>query len=129
MPNIHPLGRINGDGYIIDGPGNKIHYHVEPIEDQGKIKFVLKMANRLTWWKSLDIFVNVNGRWEHSKRIETKDAVKEASVDYFEHEMTTAFKIEFWKGGFAGFGAYVVALQIDSYENRGNKLTFTWERD
>lgn len=127
MPN-NPEGKISGSGYIVDMPGAKIKYEVGST-DSNKVKFVLKAANKITWWKSLDLFVNVNGSWVHSKRIETKDSKKEASVDYFDFEMTDQFKLEFWKGGFAGFGAQSGALVMDSYANLGQILTFTWEED
>jgi hypothetical protein len=90
---------------------------------------VLRATDNITWWKSLDLFVNVSGSWVHSKRIETKKSDREAQVDYFDFEMTDTFKLEFWKGGVGGFGAYVYALTMDSYANLGQKIIFTWERD
>jgi len=122
-------GKISGSGYIVDEPSAKIAYEVEATDANNKVQFVLRAANNIAWWKSLDLFVNVNGTWAHSKRIETKDDTREASVDYFDFEMTDAFQLEFWKGGFGGFGAKVASLIMDSYANLGQRLIFTWERD
>lgn len=124
-----PEGKISGSGYIIDDAGAKIKYEVEAADANDKVQFVLRAADHITWWKSIDLYVNVNGNWTHSKRIETKGDTREASVDYFDFEMTDAFKLEFWKGGFLGFGVNVVSLIMDSYANLGQKLIFTWERD
>jgi hypothetical protein len=128
MP-IGPVGNISGSGVLVDDPTMRLTYDVEVADANNKIQFVLRATDNITWWKSLDLFVNVSGSWVHSKRIETKKSDREAQVDYFDFEMTDTFKLEFWKGGVGGFGAYVYALTMDSYANLGQKIIFTWERD
>ena len=123
------LQRITGSGVIVDEPGARISYRVDTADADNKIQFVLETAANIKKWKSLDLFVNVNGQFIHSKRTETKDSKHVAETDYFDDEMTDAFKIEFWKFGFLGFGAFVTSLILDSYENLGSRIVFTWERD
>ena len=123
------LQRIAGSGVIVDEPGARITYRVETADAENKIQFVLETVGNIKAWKSLDLFVNVNGQFVHSKRTETNGAKHTAEVDYFDDEMTDAFKIEFWKAGFLGFGAYVTSLIMDSYENLGSRIIFSWERD
>jgi hypothetical protein len=122
------MAGIDGSGTIIDEPGNKIDFVVEPLQER-KIQFVLRSAQNITWWKSLDLFVNLNGQFAHSKRIETKDSRHEAQIDFFEDEMTDAFKVEFWKAGPFNFGKYVTALTLESYDNLNKRLIFTVLRD
>jgi hypothetical protein len=128
MPNGEG-GRLQGNGMIRDEPGDRLAYEVQGVDAGKKIQFGLKAADNITWWKSLDLYVLVNGGWIHSKRAETKDDNRYAQVDFFENEQTDQFKLEFWKGGVIGFGAKSAELVLDGTANEGSKIIFTWVED
>lgn len=120
---------LNGSGTLYDNGTDRITYQVTWTGDTSKAQFELRTPTAITWWKSLDIFSYVNGQYVHAKRIETKDSRHYASVDYFAGEMTSPYKVEFWKAGVFGAGAYVTAIQMDNAGSVGKRFTFTWERD
>jgi len=118
-----------GSGYVANGPGARIRYDVEPT-DPDKIVLVLRQVPQLRWWKSLDVFSDVNGTWMGGgRRIEVKDDQREASLDIYAWDSSATLRVELWKAGFGGFGAFVHARHIDRQSHLGRRITFTWEQD
>ncbi|HYO55356.1 MAG TPA: hypothetical protein VEU50_21450 [Archangium sp.] len=117
---------LRGSGVLIDNGSGRITYTVVPTYDNNKAQFVLRTVNSITWWKSLDIFLSNGSSYA---RIETKDGKHEAQVDFFATDMTTPYKVQFWKAGFLGAGAFVHEFYMDRDTSVGYKYIFTWERD
>ncbi|MFC9129708.1 hypothetical protein ACFT4A_23035 [Streptomyces sp. NPDC057099] len=93
------------------------------------MEFVLNTVDGITWWKSLSVFMRVG--WVNSEvlRIETKDSVHHAEGFLQPFQMLEYARIDLWKGGFLGFGAYVLGWDFNAWANRGRRLVFTWQAD
>jgi hypothetical protein len=121
--------QVETSGTIINQWGARVRLDVEDSGDTSKVQIVLRAANNITWWKSLDI-----SRWGfpvlvNVGRLETKDANRESSIDLSASDGGFLLKLDFWKGGFLGVGAWVGARLVNVPDNLGKRLIYTWERD
>lgn len=119
------------DWMIRDEPGYRIQFVVEAIGEQDALEMVLQTADHITWWKSLSYFPAVqNGRGVGPEiRIVTKDRDHTARQFLYLPDLTRYGTFELWKGGILGWGAFAGSLTINSYANRGRRLTFIWHQD
>jgi hypothetical protein len=117
---------LRGSGVLFDNGSGRVTYSVVPIYDNNKAQFVLRTVSSITWWKSLDIFLSNGSSYA---RIETKDGTHQAQVDFFATDMTTPYKVQFWKAGFFGAGAFAHEIYMDRDSSVGYMYIFTWERD
>jgi hypothetical protein len=130
-----PLGDegldIGLDTMARDEPGARIHFEVRQADDPQNVEFRLEVADHITWWKSLDIYMALTpGTFiPIGRRIETKDAVKAAEAFVQPFELTKFGRVSLWKGGFLGFGAWVLDWHYNAWANRGRKFVFRWEED
>lgn len=119
-------GELNGSGILIDEPGARISYAVEP-GSPDRVRYVFRSQTHIRYWKSLDMFMGPADQTH--KRVETKDDVHEVVIEHLAGDMYFPYRLEFWKGGFGGFGAKVLQRVFDRDANTGKTIVFTWERD
>ncbi|MEU1819691.1 hypothetical protein ABZ543_31620 [Streptomyces roseifaciens] len=62
-------------------------------------------------------------------RIETKDSVHHAEGFLQPFQIMEYDRVDLWKGGFLGFGAYVLGWDFNAWANRGRRFIFTWHDD
>jgi hypothetical protein len=120
---------IGIDTMIRDEPGNRVRWRVEAADDPGQFEIRLEMADHITWWKSLSYFMRVGSMNIERHRIETKDRVKSAETIVYTPDIAQFGRLELWKGGAFGFGAFVQSLDFNSWANRGRRFVFRWEED
>ncbi len=120
---------IGIDTMIRDEPDNRVRFRVEQADDPGQIEMRLEVADNITWWKSLSYFMRVGTVNIERHRIETKNNVKSAEVIIYTPEIAQFGRLELWKGGFLGFGAWVQSLDFNTWANRGRRFVFRWEED
>lgn len=116
---------------IRDEPGYRIQLAVEAYPENQSMEMVLRVVDRITWWKSLSYFPYVQG-WSPTGqeiRIETKDRTKEARQILYGPNLSSMGMFQLWKGGFGGFGAYAGQMPINGWANRGRRVIFTWTED
>ena len=120
---------IGIDTMIRDEPGNRVQFRVETADDPGQLEIRLEVEDRITWWKSLSYFMRVGSTNIERHRIETKDSVKQAEVLVYTPDIAQFGRLELWKGGKVGFGAFVQSLDFNSWANRGRRFVFRWVED
>jgi hypothetical protein len=116
---------------IRDEPGYRVQFDVEQFPEDQAMEMVLRMSDRLTWWKSLSYFPYVQG-WSPTGqeiRIETKDRTKEARQLLYGPNLSSMGMFSLWKAGTFNFGAYVGQMPINGWANRGRRIIFTWLED
>jgi hypothetical protein len=120
---------IGIDTMIRDEPGNRVQFRVEAADDPGQLEIRLEVADHITWWKSVSYFMRVGSMNIERHRIETKNNAKAAGVIVYTPEIAQFGRLELWKGGTLGFGAFVQSLDFNSWANRGRRFVFRWEED
>jgi hypothetical protein len=119
---------IGIESMIRDEPGNRVRFRVEAADDPDQIEMRLEVADHITWWKSVSYFMRADGMAERF-RIETKNQTKSAEQLISSANIVQLGRIELWKGGFSGWGAFVAALDLNTWANRGRRFVFRWEED
>ena len=85
----------------------------------------LEASPRVTWWKQIVVYASLFGNWHWIRTLETKDYQRVRAVNLRpEDAQSGTLKLDFWRGGIAGLGAYITTLLIDAPTNLGNKLIY-----
>ncbi len=126
------MSKLQGSGTVPDVGSDVIKYEVVdlPSNQSNIIRITLKSVDKITYWKHLTVMAQIG--WISSLKIselETKDSKHEDSFDYPSWDLIDHLRLEFWKGGFLGAGAYVTQWSINARDNLGSHIIFTWEKE
>jgi hypothetical protein len=119
---------VGDSGTFVDNGTDRWHYLVIP-GTPGVLTIQLQVSDQVTWWKQIVISASYFGSWYQIRTLETKDDYRTATVDLTPADAQSGtLKLEFWKGGFLGFGAYITTLLLDVPSNLGNKIIYFCDR-
>jgi hypothetical protein len=89
------------------------------------VEFVLQSAPWITWWKQVVVPNGLGGRFI----LETKNDKHEDRNGLWAHEVHNGQRLDFWAGGFLGFGRWVGSLGNLERLPPGSRITFRWVQD
>jgi hypothetical protein len=119
---------VGSSGTFVDNGSDRWHYLVVP-GTPNVLTIQLQVSDKVTWWKQIEISASFFGSWYPIRTLETKDDRRVATVDLTPTDAQSGtLKLDFWKGGFLGFGAYIITLLIDVPSNLGNKIIYLCDR-
>ena len=114
-------------GYRCNFPGN--HAILVSIEENAigpdAAEFVLQSAPWISWWKQLILRDGEGNSWT----LETKNDMRDARNGLWAHQLHNGQNLDFWAGGFLGFGRHVATLSNLERLPPGSRITFRWVQD
>jgi len=115
-------------GTFVDNGTDRWHFIVVP-GTPNVFTIQLQVSENVTWWKQIVISASFFGSWYEIRTLETKDNYRAAAVDLTSADAQSGtLKLDFWKGGFLGFGAHIITLLVDVPSNLGNKIIYLCDR-
>ncbi|GEA90242.1 hypothetical protein [Cellulomonas cellasea] len=114
-----------------DEPGFRISFEVRAAGDPQNIEFPLEVDNRITWWKSLELYMAlIPGYYlPIGRRIETKNRARSAETYVQPFSISKFGRVGLWKEGVLGFGAHAIDWDYNAWGNRGREFVFSWHED
>ena len=115
-------------GILIDDGTNKVTFTVENgTADQ--VTFRLVLSDNLWAWKSMPISTDIAGQFSKVTEIGVNSNQRRSEIGLTQDDLAGSIKLDFWKHGVVGLGAWVTARIIDTSEHFGKLITYTWEED
>jgi hypothetical protein len=120
---------LPSSGTLIDDGTNRVRFAVEETGQTDRVAFRLVLSDNLWGWKSMPISTDIVGNWVRVRELGVNSNQRIATVGLTTDDLAGAIKLDFWKHGVLGFGAWVTALVIDVSEHLGKRITYIWEED
>jgi hypothetical protein len=116
------------NGTIIDDGTNKLTFKVEN-GDADQVTLRLVLSDNLWGWKSMPINTDIVGQWVRVSELGVNSNQRTSTLNLTQDELGGSIKLDFWKHGAFGLGAWVAARVIGTSDHLGKLITFTWEED
>jgi hypothetical protein len=116
-------------GTLIDDGTNRVRFTVENTGQPDRVTFRLVLSDNLGTWKSMPISTDIVGNWVRVRELGVNSNQRMSTVGLTTDDLAGAIKLDFWKHGFLGLGAWVTAVVIDVSEHLGKRITYVWEED
>ena len=122
------LAELAGQGTFVDNGTDRWHWMVVDGRP-GILTLQLQVPSEITWYKNIHIAASFFGSWYKIRELMTKGENTVSAVDLTQQDAQSGtLKLDFWRCGFLGFGAYVTTMLLDVPTHIGKRVIFLCDR-